>query len=149
MSETNHITSHINTSQLIQKMYYVTKSTPGNYIINARTGKPYPYKVGTYESLRLFRVYDTTGFVDINGYLLHKTSDNFPNRDSNILYYDSPQEMKFHLMNNEMNNILEGISFDDEKLWNNRVKFLFPDGSFSLEAYKKWNTMSYNEQLSV
>lgn len=131
----------MNNSTLLRRVYYVTSSSKnGSFVVNALTGKPYPFKVGSFESIRLFRIFDSTGFVDSNGFTIPPNSALFPNKDSNILYYDSPEEAIYHK---------HRISENDIKLWNNKLKVVFPNNTFSKEGYMKWNKLTYNERMNI
>lgn len=103
---------------------YYPSNSDGHYIVNAITGVRYPWKVGTYESYRLYKVTDATGFSDKYGYRIQKNDE--PNYDPNFLYYDSPEQASKHLRIK--------ISPQEALEWHNRYKRLFPNGEFSLEA---------------
>jgi len=79
-----------------KRPFYFPSNKPGMRIKNAITGLDYPWKVGTTESLKLFRVVDTLGYCDSNGVKLNKRSVNFPNRNPNHCYYDSPAQYMTH-----------------------------------------------------
>tara|TARA_B100000902_G_scaffold376126_1_gene406830 strand:- start:243 stop:788 length:546 start_codon:yes stop_codon:yes gene_type:complete len=106
---------------------YYTSNMPDSYIKNAFSGHIYPYKVGSFDSLQLYKVMDSTGTVDKDGVKLSKTKR--PNGSSNILYYDSPEEYMRH----------RRIKLDSDKInsWKNKVTRLFPKGEFSKTEWVK------------
>ena len=57
------------------------------------------WKVGSVESLLLFKVVDTLGLYDNTGVKLNRKSANYPNRNPNHCYYDSPQQYMTHSRN--------------------------------------------------
>ena len=65
-----------------------------SYIKNAFTGHIYPYRVGSLDSLQLYKVMDSTGIIDNNGVKLNKMKR--PNSTTNALYYDNPEEYMNH-----------------------------------------------------
>ena len=112
-----------------RRALYYTSNIPDSYIKNAMSGHVYPYKVGSLESLQLYKVMDATGTVDNDGVKL--SVKNLPNGTSNILYYDNPEEYMRH----------RRIKLDQVKInaWNNKVNRLFPKGKFNKEEWIKMN----------
>ena len=91
------------------RVYYTTNNTKG-YIYDAITGLPHRWKVGSYDSLRLYSVIDATGVVDENGIKI--PFNGMPNRSPNILYYESPEAYERHnpkqtLYNSDSNDTLK------------------------------------------
>lgn len=84
------------------KIYY--SDIQGLFIKDAITGEMYPWKVGSYDEQRFFKVKDNS--------LLNKYDSNF--QEGHTLFYKNPEEyMNFN--NVELDNdIIEG--------WNNRQK---------------------------
>lgn len=82
-----------------KRPFYFPTNKPTMFIRNAVTGLEYPYRVGTTESLQLFKVVDTLGVYDSNGVKLNKKSASFPNRNPNHCYYDSPEQYMTHSRN--------------------------------------------------
>ena len=76
-------------------MYYPTNGQE-KLIQNAITGVEYPWRVGSKDARRLFRVVDTTGTFDNQGSRLKPSATNFPNPTPNHCYYDSPQQFMTH-----------------------------------------------------
>jgi hypothetical protein len=82
------------------KRAYYTSNIADTYIKNALTGEVYAYKVGSYDSKRLFKVVDTLGLHDKDGRKFemskrrgeHKQINSNPNH----LFYDSPEEYMKH-----------------------------------------------------
>lgn len=69
----------------------------GHYIVNAMTGEKYNYKVGSANSLRLYKVIDTSGFFNSSGFLNNMADrENAIDKDPNFLYYDNPAEYMQH-----------------------------------------------------
>ena len=75
------------------RVYYPTNNTTG-YIVDAITGYPQRWKVGSFDSLRLYCVHDSSGLVDEYGIKIPYGEE--PNRNPNILYYESPEAYKRH-----------------------------------------------------
>lgn len=106
-----------------RRRYHPTKL--GGLCVNAATGQRYPIAQGSFEELRLFKMIDATAFYDKDGFLLEK---NQSNPDSNILYYDSPEEYMRHMKTR--------IAQEDVNRWHMNVKRMFPDGGeFDKAAY--------------
>ena len=83
------------------KRYVTSKCYPsnnvGHYIVNAMTGEKYNYKVGSADSLRLYKVIDTSGYFNSSGYLNDMADrENVIDNDPNFLYYDNPSEYLQH-----------------------------------------------------
>jgi hypothetical protein len=75
---------------------YFPSNRPQAFIKNAVTGVPYPYVVGSKEQLLLYKIVDTTGTCDPEGYVIKDRSD-LPNHHTNHLFYDSPEQCMSHL----------------------------------------------------
>ena len=84
------------------------------YVVNAVTGAPYPFRVGSLESLRLFHVTDATGTCDSRG--LRGTL----NREPNHLYYTDPQEYMRHRGGRQ------ALDRAFVEAWRSKVDWLFP-----------------------
>ena len=93
---------------------YYPSNVQEQYIVNAVSGAPYPFRVGSLESLRLFHVTDATGTCDNRG--LRGTL----NREPNHLYYTDPQEYMRHRGGRQ--------AFDRAfvEAWRSKVDWLFP-----------------------
>ncbi len=76
--------------------FYHPSNTPDTLIKNAVTGVFYPWKTGSVESRRLFKIVDSLGRYDSSGVKLKPTSPNYPNPNPNQCYYDSPQQYMTH-----------------------------------------------------
>ena len=111
-----------------KKRRYFPSNVQDSYVRNAQYGTVYPYKVGTFESLRLYRVADCTGSVDKHGYRIRRREE--PNRDTNFLYYDSPEQYARH----------RKVTINQERItaWHAMVAQLFPKGEFSKVAHDDW-----------
>ena len=75
---------------------YFPSNAENSFIVNAETGEEYPLRVGTRDSLHLFRMVDTTGTCDREGYEMDQRDENFPNRNPNHIYYDNPEQYMSH-----------------------------------------------------
>lgn len=106
-----------------RRLYYPTKH--GGICVNAVTGSRYPYIQGKFESLRLYQVVDASGKCDSRGYMRGRWDP--PNKTSNFLYYDSPEQYSRH------QNV--DTSGKSAYQWHNDVKRMFPDGVFDKTAY--------------
>ena len=116
-----------------KRMYYPSNN-PEIYIVNAITGVKYPWKAGTYDSLKLYNVVDTTTICDNKGYCIKNTDKDTEYGNPNYLYYDSPEQYMQH----------RKVILDTSRIqsWHNFISTLFPitedsDGDFDIEAYKK------------
>ena len=79
-----------------------TRCVPGTVILNAVTGKKYPWKIGSIDELRLWRVMNTT-----EPWGPHK------------LYYDSPAQYSGH-----SKTVPDWDTVDE---WTERVRRMFPE----------------------
>ena len=75
---------------------YFPSNKPQSFIKNAVTGVPYPYVVGSKEQSYLYKIVDSTGTCDAEGYVI-KTRSDLPNHNTNHLFYDSPEQCMSHL----------------------------------------------------
>lgn len=101
-------------SDVRKQLYYPSNNLFDN-VCNAVTGTKYPYLAGTYESMRLYKVMDSTARCNSNGILLLRNEKRNPN--PNILYYDNPEQYMKHLK--------VKISENDVKKWYTRNRRLF------------------------
>ena len=87
-------------NNVVKRTYY-TSNKPGTFIRNAITGREYDWKVGTRNSLRLFKIVDTIGHHDKNGCQMIQSNKKrgvplIYNSEPNHLYYDTPEEFMRH-----------------------------------------------------
>jgi hypothetical protein len=75
---------------------YFPSNKPQSFIKNAVTGVSYPYVVGSKEQSYLYKIVDSTGTCDAEGYVI-KTRSDLPNHTTNHLFYDSPEQCMSHL----------------------------------------------------
>ena len=80
----------------IGRQRYFPSNKQNSFIVNAETGEVYPFRVGSHDSQRLFKMVDTTGVCDSNGFVLNPQEDTYPNRNPNHIYYDSPEQYETH-----------------------------------------------------
>lgn len=80
----------------------------GKYAVNAVTGDQYPYHIGGYDTLRLFRVRDSSSRYS-NGGKYIKSNDRTVEhaRESRYLYYDGPKEYMDHTGNVVAQSVIE------------------------------------------
>lgn len=114
------------------KRKYFPSNTQDTYIVNAMTGVKYECKVGSFESMRLYSVVDTTSSCDNKGFLIKLTDKETETGNPNYLYYDSPQQYMEHRKMSLDTSVIQS--------WRDKVTRLFPttensDGAFSIEAY--------------
>jgi len=118
-------------NDIVRERAYFPSNTLMDYVRNALTGGQYPFRAGTFDSMRLYKVFDTTGNCDRNGVILlpHEKRNQSPN----ILYYDSPEQYMKHRK--------VKVSQTDVNKWYERNTRLFGnrigDGSFNKEEYNK------------
>jgi len=86
-----------------QKRY--ASNVGGAYIVNAVSGYPYPYRVGSIDEHRLWKVVDSTGYDG--------------SRDAQFYFYDSPLECGRHMGYK--------VPAREVEKWRNRVEKLSPD----------------------
>lgn len=96
------------------RVYYPSNSLE-SAVVNAVSGKPYPFAVGSLASLRLFHVTDATGAINSAG-----VAGEY-NREPNHLYYDNPQQYMRHRGGRH------GVSRQDVGSWERKVARLFPN----------------------
>ena len=75
---------------------YFPSNKPQMFIRNAVTGVPYPFVVGSKDQSTLYKLVDTTGTCDSDGYVI-KSRSNLPNYNSNHLFFDSPEQCMSHM----------------------------------------------------
>jgi hypothetical protein len=75
---------------------YFPSNKPQSFIKNAVTGLPYPYTVGSEEQSLLYKLVDTTGTCDADGYVIKSRSE-LPNPNTNHLFFDSPEQCMSHM----------------------------------------------------
>jgi len=75
---------------------YFTSNKPQLFIRNAVTGVPYPFVVGSTEQSSLYKLVDTTGTCDSDGYVI-KVRRDLPNFNTNHLFFDSPEQCMNHM----------------------------------------------------
>ena len=120
--------SQQSTNKAFKRMYYPSNKKGGG-IVNAITGQPYQWKSGTIDTLRLFRVVDSSGKCDKNGFYDRRGNhrETF-NKEPNILYYDGPSEY----MNHRKTRVDPGLV----SAWNETRGQLFTNGGeLNLEVY--------------
>ena len=99
----------------------------GKKIVNAKYGYQYDWYPTTIDSLRLFKVINTTCYSDKKGYNLTRKEDVY--NEPQFLYYDTPEQYASH---NRVN-ITNKMVLD----WHEKQQKIFPNGIFSREGYEK------------
>ena len=118
--------------------YYPTQSY--GTIVNAYTGATYPYKQGSYNELRLYKIVDTRGCYDEHGSKLTRFDP--VNRTPNFLYYDSPEQCMRHLHIK--------MAPDRIKKWYSEKNRLFAvNGSFNKDEWVKLKKETYAQMNRV
>jgi hypothetical protein len=116
-------------NDIVRERAYFPSNNIMDYVRNAVTGGQYPYRAGTYDSMRLYKVFDTTTTCDKNGIFLLPNEKRNPN--PNILYYDSPEQYMKHRK--------VKVSQADVNKWYERNTRLFGnrigDGKFNKTEY--------------
>jgi hypothetical protein len=116
-------------NDVVRERAYYPSNNIMDYVRNAVTGGQYPYRAGTFDAMRLYKVFDTTSKCDKNGIILLPYEKRNPN--PNILYYDSPEQYMKHrkvtVTQSEVNKWYER----NTRLFGNRIG----DGSFNREQY--------------
>ena len=102
-----------------RRSYYPSNSGE-QPVVNAITGHPYPFAVGSTDSLQLYQVTDATGQSDEQGLRCFRSGS--PNYEPNTLYFDSPEQYGHFV----------GLRLDPEHLeaWRVKVDRLFPYANF-------------------
>jgi len=105
----------------------------GNYIVNAVTGAKYPWKVGSLDDQRFFKVTDTAN--NVNFY-----SVDYGKRVYNKLFYESPYEYMNH----------RNIKLDKETInnWLIRLNKHFPDNPYRLNKLSEESEKSEKSEES-
>ena len=113
------------------KRKYYPSNVSEMHILNAMTGVKYPFKVGSYSSLRLYNVIDATTICDNKGFIIKNTDMDTETGCMNSLYYDSPEQYMQH----------RKVVLDSHRVqaWHKYANELFfdEDGEFNREKYEK------------
>lgn len=97
----------------ICKEYY--SNIVGQYIVDAKTGSKYPWKVGSLDESRFFRVTNT---VPIQNFEQKGRHNSYIGRSASKAFYENPHVYMKHC----------GVEFDDEYLrsWYEKKNRLYP-----------------------
>ena len=107
-NEDNIVNRNQKSEKRSKRPRYFPSNKPQSFIKNAVTGVPYPYVVGSKEQSYLYKIVDSTGTCDAEGYVI-KTRSDLPNHTTNHLFYDSPEQCMSHLR--------LSLNQDDVKRW--------------------------------
>ncbi len=100
-------------------------------IVHAATGEPLGSKVGSADSLALFRVTDTTGLYMENGHratAAKAKEDDTVGKTPNQFYYRTPSEFETHWGAPPPTSAVSN--------WTARVDRLFPEGTLKADAWE-------------
>lgn len=103
-------------------------SFPDKKIVNARYGSTYDWYPNTIDSLRLFKVINSTACFDKKGYNLTQKEDIY--KEPHFLYYDTPEQYARHSQVKITNKMV--------LQWHEKQKLIFPNGIFSTKGYNEW-----------
>lgn len=78
-----------------RRKYYPSNKSH-SFIYNAITGEQYPWRVGSRDQSRLYKIVDATGTCDSDGYVISSRKES-TNPNPNHLFFDSPEECMKHL----------------------------------------------------
>lgn len=122
-----------------KRKYFPTLGQNG-YICNAATGVLYPFKIGSFESQRLYKVVDATGTCSSEGFPITNRLQ-LPNPNPNHLYYANPEEYMRHWQTN--------LAPDLVRKWHANVLKRFPK-NYELEEEEE-NEMyeSFKERMDM
>lgn len=121
-----------------KKRAYYTSNTIMDFVKNAVSGKKYPFRLGSYETMRLYKVIDSTGLCDKDGFILLKEENRNP--ECNILFYDSPEQYFRHRKLNFHGDATRTEKWQNEvSTWYERNTRLFGNnsGPFNKVEYEK------------
>ena len=105
--------SNVPTKRKVKRCYY--SDIVGSPILDAITGEQYPWRVGSFNENRFFKVTDTTNNVDTTR---KGDYDSCYGRSSHKAYYENPHSYMNH----------KRIELDEElvRQWYDKVNRLFP-----------------------
>jgi len=103
-------------SQLKYKKQCYYSNITGSYIHDAITNAKYPWKVGSFDERRFFKVTNTTGNLYNNN---NNNDDCYSSQSSNYAFYETPYEYMNHT----------NVELDENliKEWYEKVNKLYPD----------------------
>lgn len=123
----NELDENVKDEKLLKYRVFYPSFT-GKKIVNARYGNKYDWYPSSIDSLRLFKVIDSTAQCDKKGFNLTKKEEVY--REPHFLYYDTPEQYARH----------KRVKITNEMVlnWHEKQKLIFPDGVFSREGYNEW-----------
>ena len=122
-------------SKLRRRKYYPTRV--GGACVNACTGAAYQWYQGSNDEMRLYKVFEVTGYYDNQGFMSKRKDPQ--NRDPLILYYDSPEQYKSHTKCNVNQKLIAE--------WHEKVKQIFPGGRYDEDSYEEWRKNHYAKTM--
>ncbi len=75
---------------------FYPSNKPQSLVVNAQTGVPYSFRVGSKEQLHLFKTVDARGLCDEEGYVI-PPNQKFVSPITHHLFYDTPEQCMTHL----------------------------------------------------
>jgi hypothetical protein len=75
---------------------FYPSNKPQSFVVNAQTGIPYSFRVGSKEQTQLFKTVDARGVCDEDGYVIPRNQTLF-SPITHHLFYDSPEQCMTHL----------------------------------------------------
>jgi hypothetical protein len=118
--------NHDGEKKRLRRREYYPSNIQGALIVNANSGQHYPWRVGTLDSMRLYKVVDSRGTCDKDG-----RPATIPSRDPNFLYYDSPEEYMRHRDGD--------LTVEATRKWHALQTRLFPKGGeLDMRAYEAY-----------
>jgi hypothetical protein len=109
------------------RCYY--PSFMNKHIVNARYGFKYDWVPTSIDSLRLYKVIDSSCICDKNGYNLTHKDEIY--KEPHYLYYDTPEQYARHFR--------VKLTSKSVVAWHEKQKYLFPDGKYSKKGHREWN----------
>ena len=76
---------------------FYPSNKPQALVVNAQTGIPYSFHVGSKEQQQLFKTVDATGVCDEEGFVIPLNQKHIINPISHHLFYDTPEQCMSHL----------------------------------------------------
>ena len=75
---------------------FYPSNRPQSFVVNAQTGIPYTFRVGSKEQQKLFKTVDATGVCDEEGFIVSVNNKDFI-PITHHLFYDTPEQCMSHL----------------------------------------------------
>jgi hypothetical protein len=79
-----------------RRQRFYPSNKPQALVVNAQTGVPYSFRVGSKEQRQLFKCVDATGICDEDGFVVSQNQKVF-SPITHHLFYDTPEQCMRHL----------------------------------------------------